>query len=257
MTIAPPFDMAFVMPTDEQVRESAGRRYAMSGPFDIDRWPESIRALSMPTKMIEVDDPERWLSMWDDPANGVAAAYAAKLDEAMGWGHHFIRLNSRSPKDAAFPVAPITCAGKQAMWWITVSERCIDDSVMHWHAGAPIFICLREWRPIQPAYEFRCFAKGGEVIAVSRYDYLHDSKVPDAAAPRLMDAAKRFYGSHLAHHYGDVVFDIHALGSGSELLIELNPYGLSDPCCFGSYEEVEKGGVSLSRLHRTSGEGGE
>jgi hypothetical protein len=72
-----------------------------------------------------------------------------------------------------------------------------------------------------------------------------------------MEAARGFYARHLSDHYGDVVFDLHAPGTQSELLIELNPYGLSDPCCFGSYAEVEKGGVRLTCDSDGSGEAGE
>jgi hypothetical protein len=49
----------------------------------------------------------------------------------------------------------------------------------------------------------------------------------------------------LAAHYRDVVFDLYAPGYPEEVLIELNPYGLSDPCLFDSYEEVERGGERL------------
>ena len=239
--------MAMPDPTEEELNEDARERYAISGPFDIDRWPESVRALSMPTKMVEVADRKAWVSMWDMPGySPLVAEYAAKLDDAMNWDTRFVRLNSRSPKDASYPGLPITCAGRQAMWWIMSSERCLDDSVTHWRADAPIFICLRRALPIDPAFEFLCFAKDGEVIAVSRYDYHNPSRIPAEMSPKLLDSAKAFYGRHLSDHYGDVVFDLNALGTAYELLIELNPYGLSDPCCFGSYQEVERGGVRLS-----------
>lgn len=55
-------------------------------------------------------------------------------------------------------------------------------------------------------------------------------------------------------HLQTVVFDIH-LGYGGEVtLIELNPYGLSDPCCLRTYEAVENftGFVAFPKRARAS-----
>lgn len=62
----------------------------------------------------------------------------------------------------------------------------------------------------------------------------------------MLAAAKAFYDAHLKAHYADVVFDMHAPGTTQEVLIELNPYGMSDPCLFGSYGEVERGRERLA-----------
>ena len=231
-------------PTEEELRESCSRRWAVSGPFNIDQWPADILERSIPTKFIPVTDFDEWWRTYEADEKAMAK-YAALIDEIIGFDMHFVRMNSRSPKDASYPGLPITCAGKQAIWWLSTSERCADDTSLHQHAGKPFFICLREWRPIRPGFEFRCFAKGGDLIAVSRYDYRNPSEIPDEAGPKIWEAAKRFYGDVLGKHYTDVVFDLHAPGMSDQLLIELNPYGLSDPCLFGTYDEVEKGGVII------------
>ena len=239
--------MAFTFkePSPEELRETCYRKWAISGPFNIDQWPDDVLALSMPTKFIPVTDFEEWWHMWEGD-EAVMYKYAALIDDAIGFRQHFIRLNSRSPKDMTTPGAPITCSGKQAVFWISGSERCADDTSLHQWAEKPLFICAREWRPIRPEWEFRCFAKGGKLIAVSRYDYQNPAAMGESAADGIWAAAERFYGEHLGQHYADVVFDLHAPGTSAELLIELNPYGLSDPCLFGSYAEVEKGGIRIT-----------
>lgn len=237
-------------PSPEELHEVCSRKWERSGPFNIDQWPAEVLALSIPTKFIPVTDFTEWWRIFEGD-EAVMLKYAKALDRAMGFGQHFIRMNSRSPKDAAYPGLPITCAGKQAMWWISTSERCADDTSLHEHARRPFFICVREWRPIRPAWEFRCFARGGEMIAVSRYDYANPAEMTDEVGPKVFAAAQQFYQDHLKHHFQDVVFDLHAPGTGQQLLIELNPYGLSDPCLFGSYEAVERGGWMIRKAAET------
>jgi hypothetical protein len=94
--------------------------------------------------------------------------------------------------------------------------------------------------------EFRCFAKDGKVLGLSRYFYNEPPIRELRPAEVLLEAATRFYERHLAEHYPTVVFDLCAPGTNHEILIELNPYGMSDPCFFVTYEEVERGGVRLS-----------
>lgn len=230
----------FRVPTDEELREVYSSKWEISGPFNIDQWPAEVLALSIPTIFIAAN-PERLQRIYDGDLS-VMNEYAAKIDEVIGWNQRFIRLNSRSPKDAAPEGLPITCAGKQAMSWIAASMRCADDISLHRFASKPLFICTREWMPIRVEFEFRCFAKNGEMIAVSRYDYLNPPKVGDEVGKQVFEAARSFYNIHLRHHYEEVVFDLYAPGTRDQLLIELNPYGLSDPCLFGSYEAVERGG---------------
>lgn len=243
----PNFDLSSIeirMPTDEELQASHTMRYERVAEYMIDQWPESVRALSFPTKMVEVD-PEQMMQLYDGESpewKAVATELAEKLDEAMDWQPFFIRLNSRSPKDAVD--LPITCSGRQAIYWISQSMRCMDDTATALYAKKPMYICLRKAQRMHKDGEFRCFAKDGQVIAASRYFY-DDTPMNRPAQGVVLEAAKRFYDAHLQAHYPDVVFDLYAPGSDQEILIELNPYGLSDPCLFGSYDEVEKGGERL------------
>jgi len=231
------------MPTEEECRATALKEYEVRGAFDIDRWPDDVAALSMPTKFIEVQDVKEFEQIFEPNEKGLAVAqkYADLIDEEIGWDQHFIRLNSRSPKDSAYPGLPITHSGKQAMGWIMSSMRCMDDLYAPRYAETPLFICLRKRMPIVPAYEFRCFAKDGALVGVTRYDYHNENQMPDADTYIIWKAAKSFYKTHLA--YDTVVFDLFDIEKETPLLIELNPYGLSDPCCFKSYGNIS--GVAM------------
>lgn len=229
------------LPTPDEMYESCRPWYDHVSPTFIDRWPEHLHALSFKTIMVPVDH-ELMRGLWDHDPMPSANKLAAVLDEHMGWNTYFVRLNSRSPKDSAYPGLPITCAGKQAVDWIMASERCLDDATRLSGARAPVFICLREAIRMVPEWEFRCFAKDGKVLGVTRYFY--DQPEPDdCPAPEVVMAnARKFYDEHLAADFPAIVFDLYAPGTSQERLIEINPYGQSDPCLFDGYDEIEQVG---------------
>ena len=245
------------IPTAEEMHEPMLARWNAQAMATIDSWPASVAALSVPTTLIPIDldtaeviyepsDPR-----WEEIMNG----YAAKIDAVTGWERHFIRLSTRSPKDAAPDALPITISGKQAMDWIANSERCMDDIAMAKWAKKPIYIAVREAYIAPAGGEFRCFAKGGKLIAMSRY--IQDDTVIDYGDFDLFGKARDFYETHLAEHYETIVFDLQfgaqvrdADGRyenrATPLLVELNPYGLSHPCLFEDYDEIEnKGGLKV------------
>lgn len=228
-------DFKITMPSDEELRTSSEAWYARVGHTFIDRWPDSVRALSFPTELVAVN-AEEMVHLWDDrPCTETMQRYADLLDGRMGWKRWFIRLNSRSPKDASHPGAPITCAGKQAVEWIVMSERCLDDTCYFRHIDVPFYICLRKAEHLHKDGEFRCFAKDGEVISVTRYFY-QDAPEHEVSKDIILNFANKFYNDNLKRYYKDIVFDIYM---PSETLIEVNPYGLSDPCLFKSYDKLE------------------
>lgn len=246
-------EFAILPPEMDEVllQQGAREKFAAVGEFNIDRWPDEIHALSMPTKLIPVDASE-FLNIFDYHTEGwlpLMQRYADTLDAEMGWDRHMIRLNSRSPKDASYPIAPVTCAGKTAMEWLSCSERVMDDTSLHLYAREPLYIALREWRPIRIEWEVRCFAKDGKVIAASRYDYRNPAPEEWLGAP-VFERIRAFYDLHLSKHYDTVVFDLAfgVPGTDGPLLVEVNPYGMSDPCCFGSYDAIETIGGFVSAL---------
>lgn len=245
------------LPTDEEMYEPMLARWNDQAMATIDSWPEDVAALSVPTTLIPLDlDDGMVIYEPSDPRwEEVMDKYAAKIDAVTGWDRHFIRLSTRSPKDSAPDALPITMAGKQAMDWIINSERCMDDIAMAKFARKPIFIAVRETYVAPKGGEFRCFAKDGKLIAMSRY--IQDDVVGNYGDFDLFGHAREFYETHLAKHYDTIVFDLQfgAQLRGADgcfanhagpLLIELNPYGLSHPCLFEGYDEIEtEGGLRI------------
>lgn len=243
----PPRESLFkiTMPSDAELRAASLRWLERMRPTLIDQWPADVLALSMPTKFIRfplgmIDD------LFENRGNVPASvrALADELDAAMGWERQFVRLNSRSPKDSPWPFeVPATLSGKEAMVILGCSERILDDLAhFEYVPEQPAFVCLRKFDPmIRTWSEFRCFVKDGELIAVTHYDYTHRIPVPDDGGKAIRDRIDQWFLTALKPrlHLQTVVFDVF-LGHGDPLLIELNSYGLSDPCWLGGYRNVER-----------------
>lgn len=248
------------MPTPEEHREVSLAWLARVQPCLIDQWPADLAALSIPTRLVKIDAGTICDAMWDlqDGKNTemprALCDLAAELDAVMGWDRKFVRLNSRSPKDWPWPFeVPATISGKEAVSMMAGSMRILDDLYeFKWVPEQPAYVCLREWvHWIRAANEFRCFVKDGELIAVTHYDYTKPT--PDGVRGRTAEiraVIDTYFRDKLKPvlHIDTVVFDVafHPHDrSRTPLLIEINPYGLSDPCWFGSYEAVENANCDI------------
>jgi hypothetical protein len=233
------------MPTPEEHRMTSLAWLERVGPTLIDQWPADLAALSMPTILVPAPDglTREFYALHDGAKPGpVMTALAAELDAIMGWDRKFIRLNSRSPKDWPWPFeAPITCSGKEALSILASSMRVLDDLLeFSYVPEQPAYICLREHVHIDKSREYRCFVKDRRLIAVTRYDYHNLLEPFDDGGEALRARIDAWFEEKLLPvlHMDTVVFDVFDRGRDF-LLIEINPYGMSDPCFFGTYANVE------------------
>lgn len=234
------------MPTEEELRESSLGWFERIGATLVDRWPADLAALSMPTEFIQFPSgliPLMYDHKGDEPHPDVQEV-AAEVDAKIGWKRRFVRLNSRSPKDATWPYeVAATLSGKEAMSMLMGSERALDDLCYFSHIPEhPAYLCLREWvYGLSPRDEYRCFVKDGKLIAVTNYDYTQPWAGPTDGGKELRQQIDCWFEERVrpALPIDTVVFDLWARPRGGFLLIEINPYGLSDPCYFKSYDRVE------------------
>lgn len=239
------------IPTYKELYPEMKKKWDRQKDAAIDQWPKKIADLSVETHLIKIENIEfeAIFNRYENPEgwHRVMTKYADKIDAITGWDDYFVRLSTRSPKDSAYPHLPITMSGKQAMMWISTSERCLDDLFMARCAQQQMYIALRKKYEVNESHEFRCFVKNHELIAVSRYHYDKEAEMDYSQYP-IFERLKEFSAQHIVPHYQNIVFDVE-LGcvgrgglNGTPLLIEVNPYGLSDPCLFKSYEKIEKEG---------------
>ncbi len=245
-------------PTDEQFRASALRWQEIVGPLCIDKWPPKLLALSAPTIFLEfplVLADEWWHQEqkgWSETAN----QFAAEIDKACDWEMKFFRLNSRSPKDATWPLeALLSCSGRMMLHIMRSSERMLDDLVrFKWSDITPI-LCLREDMHCDPGRELRVFMQDGVVKAVAEYGHEPTLLGYQDRDEVLRERAERYVldvvGPHLPMN--TIVVDLLIQVDGFRV-IEVNPFGLSDPVGAQSYESIMQGipGISRHNANRAS-----
>ena len=237
------------MPTDEEHRAVSLKWLSRIQPTLIDQWPADLMALSIPTKLMQIDVERAWTAIGDlydgRGINDFWKGLALALDYHIRWDRKFIRLSSRSPKDNTFPFeVPATVSGKEACMMLMGSMRVMDDLMeFRWVPEQPAFVAIRDFDPrIRGENEFRCFVNDGDLIAVTHYDYTKPT--PDWVREndkQIREDIDRYFAKKLKPvlHVETVVFDLAHTNKQEFTLIEINPYGLSDPCHFGSYENVE------------------
>jgi hypothetical protein len=237
------------MPTPEEHRQVALQWLERVQPTLIDQWTEDLVKLSIPTSLVKIDVELIWNAMCDlhdqKPIHDGLKSLSEELDELIGWRRKFIRLNSRSPKDSMWPYEfPATISGKEAVMMLMGSMRVMDDLMeFRWLPEQSCYVAVRDFDPlIRGENEFRCFIKDGGIIAVTHYDYTKPTPEWVRKNPEGIRSGIESYFSRAlkpALHIDTVVADLAMMADGSFKLIEINPYGLSDPCHFGNYKSVE------------------
>lgn len=177
----------------------------------------------------------------------------------------FVRLGSRSPKDAwswrgPQPGRILPGGGDPLRYLLDCSERVSDDLQLALANGYAPHVFVREWVDIPAWAEFRCFMRGRRLVGVSQYQ-------PRVAYPEverersLITWGVGLFFEHFraASHLDDVVFDVfvkvrvkHNEGDIEVRLLEINPFGeFTDPCLFD-----HRGGGDFDRTFRYVGPDG-
>jgi hypothetical protein len=248
----------FEMPTDEECRTASAEWLKPLRPCLYTYWPERYKELSFPT-MIEQLSPkeiQRLIDTFNHKPLGTPqdAALRWKLKRGLAEfdSGSFFKLESRSPKDNYWGIA----TNFRACNWRDIekmlySERIMDDLCRYKHTDEPLRLLFREWHSIRKDEEFRCFIRDRKLVGISQYHYAEwdewnqTSKPPAfrniiARKDEIGSALAAFVNSEIIPHLPveDLVADLWRDPFGKITLIEINPYGLSDPCLF-TYEELE------------------
>jgi len=233
-------------------------------PTYIEAWPSELMRLSFATKLLplhpcEVECLRRicHLTQYNEgeqPDKMVLGELRARLDAGLAEfpSAAFVRLGSRSPKDswAAREGRFRYRYADDVLYWFAESERIYEDLCLAQSEAYTPYIALREYKMIDPAAEFRCFIKGGRIVAVSQYDHFQHFPRMAAEAESIRWAIDSFQPLlRDALHVNPVVVDLWVRQrcrphsnevEWSVTLVEINPYFvMTDPCLFDWRDEAD------------------
>lgn len=240
------FDIpALVPPTEEEMVAVAKANLAVSSPVHIENWPPALATLSIPTDLFPLDAAETdalieaWMISWGGaeasmPADRLEAALEALADRLHSAverrGRAFVRLGSRSPKDADRMLEGVThvTSGREAVELLVTSmERVYTDLSDARRAGHVPHIAIRDhldW--LRPEREFRAFIEDGAVAGITQYHledgplvWITENAAAIEAAARAFLETRVIPAAHIASFTADLVFE----AADRPLLLEINP----------------------------------
>jgi hypothetical protein len=247
------------LPSLEENRADAAQWLQTIRPFLYENWPQTLKDVSFHTELIGlgIADQQALCDAFDQVSRkdfaeaGDICELRNRIDDVVEkhfpLNGFFPRLSSRSAKDAF--VETLHCKdSKDILYQFTTSERILDDLVQYRYADTFCYLLLREWVIIPKLQEWRCFIRDKKLIAISQYHYTEEWGEGDSPAIRnliakdTISAVSQFVRLQVIPYFevADYIVDVW-LGDHGTKMIELNPWGLSDPCLF-TYAELEEFG---------------
>ncbi|WP_299074772.1 hypothetical protein [uncultured Paraglaciecola sp.] len=157
----------------------------------------------------------------------------------------FIRLNRRSPKDSldgGYVKTP-----EQAIDVLTSSIRSMDDISYLLNYQEQIVLYSFDYWNIACDKEIRCFVKNNKLIGISQYEPSRYKTWPEEDVEALTHSLSELSIKIMENTpLESFIFDVFVF-EGNPYFLEINPWGLSDPCYFITYEAVEAGGFAYQK----------
>jgi len=203
-------------------------------PIQFGNWSKEVVANSIPFERVPlgISTIEKILQVETVPLHEIDPGFTHLTH---GWYPFFAKLNSRSAKDACegpyYSFPHMIAAFRQSL-------RTFED-LCHFHYLDCCEIVFRPWITIPKRDEWRMFVKDGELVGISQYHYFEvfeyekrTERVVGWACEHIMKIINR---SMPIKTYVCDVF----ITNDFPVLIEINPWGLSDPCLFESYQDFD------------------
>lgn len=229
--------------------------FEFARPTYLENWPTALLRHSIATGLLALESDEQE-ALIDGNINGVPALrLAQRIDDLIGQlpDGAFIRLGSRSPKDAwlADEQGLKVTSGAQAVALLADSQRVRQDLMLaQKHAYRP-FVAVREWLEIESYQEHRVFILNRRFVGACQHH--HFDAIPELSrfASSIAWAIERkmpqiIRDLHVDSAVLDVVVTLEQRGNrvrSSVRLLDLNPAGIwTDPCLF-SWHELLSGDI--------------
>jgi hypothetical protein len=233
-------------------------------------WNDILRENTFPFKIIPL--PKRLINdhiqamdgkpeKMKDVIKGYAKLLRQPLKQLDCKHHFFIKLISRSPKDTLADEnnhgkpKPLMSV-KDAVIAMSNSMRFFEDIVLLKYLPTASIV-VRPYINFDPSKEWRVYIQDKRIIGISQYYY--QSVFPafdETLVGAIKDEIKEFIYSivvpnmELSDYVADIVTGYDVLRKTT--VLEINPYWMSDPCLFKSYNSFDRTIVWNKYLNVTS-----
>lgn len=237
------------MPPEEELTAIAQSWWDALEPHCFHKWSKELLAVTYPLRMVPF--PHDLLVKCLKLANGewqkgligdFNALVQPTLDDMGISDRYFAKLCSRSPKDflSDGPRLMTLNTATELLEALRGSMRCFEDMCHLVHLDVA-YIVLRPFVDFEPWQEFRVFVKDGKIAGISQYHYKYPFGILQVELDIYEREIRQFINDVVIPNFPlpDFVADIIVNVESDPILLEINPYGLSDPCLFESYEALD------------------
>lgn len=246
MTIAADFKIPIPkIPTAEEMTSSASEWWKRQEHINFLDWNQTLKNNSFPFYEVKLlpELVEEMLSIPEEPhkfkvvlSEVDIAIKSAGISLSDGM---FFKLISRSPKD--FNKTCFAKHSQQVVNSLLSSMRCFDDLCLLVYIDK-CYLIFRPFIQIRPENEFRALVHEGSITGISQYIYTQRFNYTSDRLIHIERTIRNFTDNIITPNVGikSFVCDYALDANGRDItLIELNPYGLSDPCLFQSYDKLD------------------
>jgi hypothetical protein len=216
----------------------------------IENMPADLYNALVAKPILSIDVQRKWIN--SELGLNIPLDILKQIEAVINNQPFFAKFSTRSPKDYLGnkngTVSPIKNISEFVKCFNGChSLRTFEEVEEFYHDKELKYkIHILPWIDIPQQDEWRCFVRGGKLIAVSQY--YHHLRFNDFAPNK--DDIIAFASQYLPHlPMENIVMDI-VYGQG---LLELNPWGKSDPCLFNAYKAGGTNYFPYSELNAMDG----
>lgn len=191
----------------------------------ISDWYTDFADITFPTVFIRLSDSEK-SDLIDDNRGAGKQSLWPRLTTAIGSFHGGVVINA----DCCAPTDSLAFRRRRILhtpissWKQLVSSEKVITALK---TGITDKLCIRPYRRMDSAREFRLFIKGGQLLAASQYDLRKNYPKLHKKQDELWNSLKDFYNESVKpfSKYDDVVIDVYMCGDGHILVVDFNEWG--------------------------------
>jgi hypothetical protein len=235
------------LPTEEEMRSVSERWWASHFGVNFLDWNEVLLSHTLPLETCKIPvwliDATLELIDGKGDISKVAAACEPLLSNPLKKlqceESFFLKLITRSPKDVleTFEFTNI----REAVSAIAFSSRTFEDLCLLRHIDMGYFV-VRPFTHIEPWQEWRVLVENKSIVGISQYHYDKCFAFTVSKIQEIEAEIRDFINTIVIQNMKVDCFCADVIISDGEsptILLETNPYGLSDPCLFENYKSLD------------------
>ena len=216
----------------------------------IQNWYPRLSVYSLPTNFVFLMDIEIQALQTGDTESGIAKGVIDRLTSAMNKFPftRFVGTDLVAPTDTVrFEEKRGAVRSAASAWYFLTQSAKVRNAAMN---GAVSALCVRPFRRMDPAREFRLFVKNGKLRAMSQYWMTRHYPRLEKMREKYWTLAVDFIDKNFwVLPEQDLAIDIYFTSKDEILVIDLNPFGEpTDPLMLNSWNQDWQNSMGLKLI---------